>query len=105
MRRRSVLLSNEKPKRIVQDYAAIDSFGELRGRKKRAAELARQLGHMMSGWHRRPNDPSAGRWNSSCATCNRMAVVCTEIPTGFTDIYGPAVVESCSVVDIPLEIV
>lgn len=92
-RRRSVLLSREKPHQIVQDYA-IDQFGELPARKRAADEKARRHGHMMGGWRRRANDP-AGRWNNYCATCNRVAVVCTETPSGFDDIYGAALTTEC----------
>ena len=92
-RRRSVMLSKEKPRQIVQDYA-IDQFGELPARKRTADERARRNGHMMMGWRRRANDP-AGRWNNYCQSCNKVAVVCTETPEGFTDIYGDAVTAEC----------
>ena len=95
-RRGSILLSKEKPRNITQDYA-VDQFGELPSRKRAAGIRARQLGHDMGGWRRRSNDP-AGRWNSFCATCNQPMVVCTETPAGFTDAYGPALTNECSVV-------
>lgn len=93
-RRKSFLLTNDKPKRIVQDYA-IDQFGELAGRKKAAAEQARKLGHDLLPWHERPNDP-AGRWNAFCHTCNKAVVVCTEAPSGIPDVYGPALTVECA---------
>lgn len=93
IRRKSILLSQDKPRRITQDYA-VDQFGELAGRKRGAFEQARLNGHDMTGWHRRSND-SAGRWNSYCATCNAAMVVCTETPAGFTDTYGPALTLAC----------
>lgn len=92
-RRRSVLLSRDKPRRVIQDYA-IDQFGELAGRKRTAIVEAHRRGHQLTGWHRRPND-AAGRWNASCSACNRMVVVCTETPEGFSEIYGPAVTQEC----------
>ena len=79
---------------VVQDYAAIDQFGELTERKREAAATARTLGHDLLPWHERPNDP-AGRWNAFCASCNRAVVVCTEAPAGFPWIYGPAVTQDC----------
>jgi hypothetical protein len=92
-RKRSVLLSREKPRRITQDYA-IDEFGELAARKRMAMATARKHGHDMKAWHRRPND-AAGRWNSYCCTCNKAAVVCTEAPEGVADAYGPALTVEC----------
>lgn len=92
--RKGLLLRASKPRRIVQDYAAIDQFGELAERKRQAAARARAFGHDMAGWHQRPNDP-AGRWNSFCHTCNKAAVVCTEAPEGIPDIYGHALTDQC----------
>jgi hypothetical protein len=83
-----------KPRRLVQDLA-VDEFGELRGRKRSAAHTARQRGHDLTGWRRRTNDPF-GRWNAFCATCNRVAVVCTETPSTLTDTYGSALTEDCA---------
>ena len=85
-----------KRKIVVENYEAIDQFGDLAERKRTAATAARKLGHDMEGWHRRSNDP-AGRWNSFCLSCNRAVVVCTEAPDGFADIYGPAFTEDCVV--------
>lgn len=93
--RKSLLLSTEKPKTIMQEYAAIDQFGELAGRKRQAAERARGLGHDLLPWHQRANDP-AGRYNAFCSCCNMLAVVCTEAPDGFPDIYGHALTRECS---------
>ena len=92
--RKSLLLSKAPPRQIVQLHAAIDDFGELPPRKRTAAALARGLGHDLDGWHRRSNDP-AGRWNAFCVSCNAAAVVCTETPEGFRDIYGPALTLEC----------
>jgi hypothetical protein len=83
-----------KPRRILQDLA-VDDFGELPARKRTAAAEARHRGHDLTGWRRRVNDP-AGRWNAFCATCNRVAVVCTETPDGLIDIYGTALKEDCA---------
>ena len=99
IRRKSAILAVEKPRNIVQDYA-IDQFGELAGRKRDAAKRARDLGHDLLPWHERPNDP-AGRWNGFCVSCNRAVVVCTEAPSGFPDIYGPAIKDECPVVLVP----
>jgi hypothetical protein len=93
--RKSLLLSTAKPVVIKQDYAAIDQFGELSVRKREAAEIARRLGHDLLPWHQRANDP-AGRWNAFCASCNRLAVVCTEAPEDFPDIYGKALTQDCA---------
>jgi hypothetical protein len=79
---------------VIQEYAAIDQFGELPARKKAAAQIARGLGHDLMPWHKRTNDP-AGRWNAYCMDCNRAAVVCTEAPLGFSESYGPALTEVC----------
>lgn len=92
--RKSAILSTAKPKRIVQDYAAIDQFGELAGRKREAAAKARNLGHDLMPWHERGNDP-AGRWNAFCTVCNKAVVVCTEAPHNLPDVYGPAIVIEC----------
>lgn len=100
-RRKSLLLAKPVRKTIVQDYAAIDQFGELAQRKKDAAMRARALGHDLRPWHQRPNDP-AGRWNSFCFACNRAVVVCTETPDGMEDIYGPAVTLDCAEVKAPV---
>ena len=94
IRRRSINVAKPKRKIIVQDYAAIDQFGDLPSRKRGAAEKARKLGHDLRGWARRSNDPY-GRWNSFCVSCNRAVVVCTETPEGFEDVYGPAIREDC----------
>lgn len=91
--RRKLLRVSEKPRRVIQDYA-IDQFGELASRKRSAAETARKLGHDLMPWHQRSNDP-AGRWNAYCTCCNMLAVVCTEAPTGFDDIYGHALTREC----------
>ena len=82
-----------KPRRIVQDLA-VDEFGELPARKRRAATEARHRGHDLLPWRKRHNDP-AGRWNAYCATCNKLAVVCTETPETLPDIYGDALREDC----------
>lgn len=95
--RKSLLVSKAKPQVIKQDYAAIDQFGELAGRKRHAADTARRLGHDLLPWHERANDP-AGRYNAFCASCNMLAVVCTETPEGFTDTYGHALTSECAVV-------
>jgi hypothetical protein len=87
-------MSRDKPKRIVQDIAAIDQFGELAGRKKEAAATARALGHDLGPWHKRKQD-TAGRVNAFCHKCNRPAVVCTEPPEGFPAVYGKALTEEC----------
>jgi hypothetical protein len=92
--RRSLSISRDKPRRILQDIAAIDQFGELAGRKKGAAKTARELGHDLGAWHKRKQDP-AGRVNAFCVTCNRPAVVCTEPPEGFPAVYGKALSERC----------
>ena len=92
--KRSVIIK-AKPKVVQQDYAAIDQFGEVPTRKREAAEIARRLGHDLLPWHQRSNDP-AGRYNAYCASCNRLAVVCTETPEGFTDVYGKALKEDCA---------
>jgi hypothetical protein len=93
-RRRSSNLAPRKRRIIVQRYNAIDHFGDLSARKKAAAAAARKLGHDMRSWVRRSNDP-AGRWNSFCVTCNKLAVVCTEAPEGFEEMYGTALKEGC----------
>lgn len=94
MRRKSVLaLAHAKPKRIYQTMAQ-DDFGELRQRKKDASHVARDQGHHMSPWHRRPND-QYGRWNSFCYDCNAGMVACTEAPEGLDDIYGLALTSRC----------
>ena len=80
--------------RHLEEYAAIDQFGDLPARKRQASIQARKLGHDLLPWHERPNDP-AGRYNAFCASCNRLVVVCTETPEGFTDIYGKALIEDC----------
>lgn len=95
--RKSLLVAAVKPRRIVQDYAAIDQFGELATRKRDAAATARKLGHDLLPWHERPNDP-AGRWNAFCATCNKAVVVCTEAPEHLPDVYGPALTAECACV-------
>jgi len=92
--RKSLLLSKAAPRQIVQLHAAIDDFGELPGRKREASATARKLGHDLDGWHRRSNDP-AGRWNAFCTVGNAAAVVCTETPEGFRDVYGPALTLEC----------
>lgn len=79
----------------VSPDRAVDNFGEVTERKRKAAAQARALGHDLDVWHQRPNDPS-GRWNAFCLTCNRPVVVCTEIPEGFPEIYGPAVKVDCA---------
>lgn len=95
LKRGLLSISKDKPKRIIQDYAAIDQFGELPQRKRDAARTARHLGHDMGPWHKRPND-TAGRQNAFCLTCNRPMVVCTEPPEGFPASYGSALSEECS---------
>lgn len=94
---RSLLTAARAPRKVViQEYAAIDQFGELPARKRAAAATARRLGHDLTAWHQRSNDP-AGRWNAFCATCNKAVVVCTETPDGFQDVYGPAYTDDCRV--------
>ena len=93
-KRRPSILARAPVKVVVQDYAAIDQFGDLPSRKKAAVAQARSLGHDLLPWHERANDP-AGRWNAFCATCNKLAVVCTETPKEFTDIYGHALTQKC----------
>lgn len=93
--RKSLLLAKVKPRLVQQDYAAIDQFGELAGRKRQAAAAARRLGHDLLPWHQRTNDP-AGRYNAFCTSCNRVVVVCTETPEGFAEIYGTAFTEDCT---------
>jgi hypothetical protein len=92
--RKSAMLLVEKPRSIVQDYAAIDQFGELGTRKREAAATARRLGHDLLPWHERPNDP-AGRWNAFCTVCNKAVVVCTEAPQGLPWVYGHALTDEC----------
>lgn len=93
-RRKSLLLTNSQPRVITQDYA-VDGFGELPARKRKASAQARKLGHQLLGWHRRPNDP-AGRWNAFCASCNRLVIVVTEPQPGLPDIYGKALTDDCT---------
>jgi len=94
--KRGLLAAARTPakKVVIQEYAAIDQFGELPARKKAAAKRAFDLGHDLMPWHRRTNDP-AGRFNAFCVSCNRAAVVCTEAPEGIPESYGPALTESC----------
>jgi hypothetical protein len=98
-RRKSLLFVKTTPRVIVQDYAAIDNFGELPARKRQAETVARRLGHDLDAWHRRACD-EAGRWNAFCHSCNKAVVVCTEAPDGFQDIYGPAYTEECQAVKL-----
>lgn len=93
--RKSAILVVNKPKRIIQDYAAIDQFGELGARKRDAAATARKLGHDLLPWHQRANDP-AGRWNAFCTVCNKAVVICTEAPEGLPWVYGPALKDECA---------
>lgn len=97
MRKRSSFsISKDKPRRVYQDVAAIDQFGELAARKRSATASAHALGHQLTAWHCRSNDVY-GRQNAFCVDCNRVAVVATERPpTIDADIYGTAVVESCT---------
>lgn len=101
-RRSSLSISRDKPRRIYQTLA-VDEFGELKDRKRESLERARALGHQMTGWHRRTNDPH-GRWNSYCVDCNRMAVVATEQPEGLSLAYGNALDENCQAPDDEQEI-
>lgn len=93
--RRGLLGLEQKPRRIIQDFAGIDQFGEVAGRKREAAKVARAHGHDLSAWHKRKQDP-CGRFNAFCVTCNRPVVVCTEPPDGFPVIYGKALQEPCA---------
>jgi hypothetical protein len=94
--KRGVLAAARTPAKrvVVQEYAAIDQFGELPARKRAAERQAQRLGHDLAPWHRRTNDP-AGRFNAFCEVCNRAAVVCTETPPDFPDSYGPALTDDC----------
>jgi hypothetical protein len=95
LKRGLLAISRDKPKRIFQDYAAVDDFGERAERKKEAGATARAHGHDLGKWHKRPNDPS-GRINSFCVKCNRPVVVFTGDPLdGFPAIYGKAFTEEC----------
>jgi hypothetical protein len=88
-------IARSKPRRVYQDVEAIDQFGERAERKREAAKTARELGHDLGPWHKRPND-SAGRVNAFCVTCNRPAVVFTADPLeGFPATYGKALTEPC----------
>lgn len=90
-------MAKTKPRRVVQDLAAIDQFGELASRKREAVRIAHAHGHQLGSWHRRPNDP-AGRFNAYCTDCNAPAVVCTEVPDGIeANIYGHALMIDCRV--------
>jgi hypothetical protein len=57
--------------------------------------MAQMRGHVLSAWHRRPNDPY-GRHNSFCRCCQRIAVVAAEPPDQLADsVYGHALTQPC----------
>lgn len=93
------LLTKAEPKVVIQ-HLAVDEFAEVPERKRTAERAARGLGHALSAWHRRPNDP-AGRWNAFCHDCNRLAVVATEPVEKLGDVYGRALTEQCGRVCCP----
>jgi hypothetical protein len=81
-------LSKRKPIRVPAERGAVDEFGELATRKREALANAQHQGHQMMPWHQRTND-AYGRWQSYCYDCNRIMVVCTELPPVFAEwIYG-----------------
>lgn len=97
MRKRSAFsISKDKPRRVYQDVAAIDQFGELAARKRTASASAHALGHQLSAWHKRSNDVY-GRFNAFCVDCNAPVIIATERPpTIDADTYGKAVTERCT---------
>lgn len=94
MKPRRGLLAMARAKPRVAPRPAVDDFGELSERKRKARRAAERLGHSLRTWHRRPNDP-AGRWNAFCERCNLLAVVCVEAPEGLSMTYGSALRETC----------
>src|SRR5262245_56536065 len=92
--KRGLLKAAGKARVIIQDYAAVDQFGELPERKRGAERLARQQGHQLSGWHRRQNDPQ-GHWDAWCQDCGMLAVVVTEPRPGIAHVYGKALELTC----------
>lgn len=84
----------EARRTIITEHYARDEFGELAGRKREATKLARDNGHQLGSWHKRPSD-SYGRQNAFCVDCNAITVVCIEDVPGFPLIYGNALTRKC----------
>lgn len=80
--------------RTITQTLAIDEFGELAGRKRDAAAIARQHGHQLTPWRKRKNDPY-GRQDAWCVDCGRIVTVCVEKPVDVPLAYGKALTEEC----------
>jgi hypothetical protein len=66
----------------------VDEFGEWRELKTEALTKARRLGHQLSGFHLRPNDPTKAQ--AYCRACGAFAVVNTDGDGPLPALYGQA---------------
>ena len=69
-----------------------DEHGDFRAVLRRGRLAARELGHDLVKWHKRPYAPNTAA-TAVCGRCDAMALVDVE-RSSFA--YGPALVERCN---------